>query len=263
MKLIITKKYDKEDKKYKEVYQFTNIKDYSPIDTFSENTKKEVFDFAYGMSFGLEGYHRDHRSGGYKKRKNGEIFADTFQGKLAEFALWNVLVKNKFEINKPDTEMYEDGIWDSSDFEYMGKKIAVKSTKSFGQLLLLEYRDWNQEGLYIPNLGTDNQIYDYFVLIRLYPFIADILKENKLYYCDKTDKDDLKSLILAPKYTYDIPGYISRDDLIHIIKENYYIPQNAYLNRIEEKNKMDADNYYIQAGNLYDINELIKKLKKL
>lgn len=45
----------------------------------------ECLDFAYGMTFGGSGAHRDHRSGGQAHRHLGEIFINTFQGKLAEF----------------------------------------------------------------------------------------------------------------------------------------------------------------------------------
>ena len=33
----------------------------------------------------------------------------------------------------------------------MGSHISVKSTKHFGQLLLLEVDDWSDTGKYIPN----------------------------------------------------------------------------------------------------------------
>lgn len=41
-------------------------------------TISTVFDFSYNMTFGGKGEHRSYRSGGAHKRKNGEIFANTF-----------------------------------------------------------------------------------------------------------------------------------------------------------------------------------------
>lgn len=258
-----TRKCDPEDGRYKDVYSFTNKRTFSPINTFSHEIIKEVFDFAYGMSFGSEGHHRNYRTGGNKRRRNGEIFADTFQGKLAEFALWEVFNNNGLSVPIPDLEMYDKGVWDSSDFEYMGRKIAVKSTKSFGQLLLLEAEDWNKEGLYIPNLNTDNELYHYFILVRLEPYTADILRGNRFYFNDACDRDVLKELIMTQKYTYDIPGYMTRKNLVQLIERNYFIPQGAYLNRISRNNRMDADNYYLQAGNLHTIDGLIERLRAL
>lgn len=243
------------------IYTFTNKKQYVPMGTFSKEILEEVFDFAYGMSFGKEGHHRNFRTGGTNRRKNGEIFADTFQGKLAEFALYEKFIGNGLNVPKPDLEMYEEGVWDSSDFEYRGRKIAVKSTKSYGQLLLLESEDWNEQGLYIPNLGTKNELYHYFVLVRLSTFVADILKKNKVYYNDVTDRASLKSKIINESFSYELTGYITRNNLIQMIEQNYFIPKNAFLNN--KKNRMDADNYYIQVGNLHNIQGLIDSLKNL
>ncbi|MCK6208354.1 hypothetical protein KZX50_23250 [Bacillus infantis] len=263
MRLQRTREYDPEDGRYKDVYSFTNRRPFAPINTFSYEIIEEVFDFAYGMSFGREGHHRNHRTGGNNRRRNGEIFADTFQGKLAEFAIWEVFNDNGLLVPMPDLEMYDEGVWDSSDFEYMGRKIAVKSTKSFGQLLLLEAEDWNEEGLYIPNLNTDNELYHYFVLVRLEPYAADILRGNRLYFNDTCDRNTLKELILAQEFTYDIPGYMTRNNLVQLIERDYFIPQGAYLNRMGRNNRMDADNYYMQAGNLHLIDGLIERLRAL
>ncbi|QCT43468.1 hypothetical protein FORC086_05065 [Bacillus cereus] len=263
MKLKNTQVYDSTDGLHKDVYSFTNKKVFRPISTFGNQVVEEVFEFAYGMSFGSIGHHRNHRTGGNNRRRKGEIFADTFQGKLAEFALWELLNCNSIDVVRPDTEMYKQGIWDASDFEYKGIKIAVKSTKSFGQLLLLESADWNHNGLYIPNLGTGNELYHYFVLIRLSTFAADILKENRLYYNDMTNKEELKKLIVGERFSYDIPGYITRQDLIQMIQRNYFIPQGAYLNRISKNTKLDANNYYLQTGNLNDISNLITSLQQV
>ena len=174
--------FDAQDRTYKTVYGFTNTKTYVPIGPFDQKVIEEVFDFAFGMSFGGQGHHRNHRTGGNARRENGEIFADTFQGKFSEFALYQTLTENGITVDRSDTDMYGVGLQDNSDFDYRDRKIAVKSTKSFGQLMLLEAEDWNEEGLYVPNLGTGNEFYDYFVLIRLNPYASDLLFQNRLYY---------------------------------------------------------------------------------
>ena len=115
------------------------------------------------------------------------------------------------------------GQWDSFDFLINNKKINVKSTKHFGNLMLLEEGDWNNNAEYIPNVASNNHIYDLFVLIRI-----DSRTNN-----------------------YDIPGFITRSDLIKIIEKKHLIKKGQLLNgRIP----MDANNYYIQTGDMRNIN---------
>ena len=71
-------------------YYITRKVPYQTDRFFKTETVETVFDFAYKMTFGREGAHRDHRSGGSHTRRNGEIFANTFQGKLAECAVSNL-----------------------------------------------------------------------------------------------------------------------------------------------------------------------------
>ncbi len=186
------------------------------ISSFKRETIEMAFDFSYAMSFGKAGEHRDHRSGGTHQRKPGEIFANTFQGKLSEFALYNVLYKDFPNINKPDLETWELGKWDDTDLYVNDYFISVKSTKAFGNLLLLETKDWNDDGEYIPNLTIENAhtIYDFFVLVRLFPYCEDILRSNKLLYTQQVDKEELKNVITQQEWSYDIPGFITYDNLL-------------------------------------------------
>ena len=86
---------------------------------------------------------------------NTFIFKDTFQGKLAEFAMYQYMKQNNLEVSKPDLSKEKLGKWDVFDITCYGKMITVKSTKHFGQLLLLETKDWTNEGDYKP---TDTHI---------------------------------------------------------------------------------------------------------
>lgn len=227
------------------------------IATFKAETIEKVFEFAYGMSFGKEGEHRAHRSGGTHQRRMGEIFANVFQGKLAEFAFYNA-AHGKLEIDLPDLAKWDLGKWDDTDFIVMNKKINIKSTKSFGNLLLLETKDWNKDGLYIPNMEKKSSTYDYFILVRMKPFCEDIMKKNKIFYSDFTDKEDLKTKILFEKWEYDIPGWISHEDLKTIINDGHIIKRGELLNG---RTKMDAENYYVQSGDMKEINKLVELLK--
>lgn len=226
-------------------------------DIYLQSSFEEVFDFAYAMTFGKSGFHRAHRSGGLHQRKNGELFINTFQGKLAEFGIYEFLKSNKIEIEKPDLRVMDKGIWDECDFIIKGKKISIKSTAFFSNLLLLETKDWDLNANYLPDIVKGNAQSDYFILARIKPNAKGIMTENKLFYTDVVEKNYLKKILVNQLWVMDIPGYVSVNDLKEIIKNKYIIPQNSLLNG---KIKMDASNYYFQTGDLRSIEELIKEL---
>lgn len=228
-------------------YFINNSIRFEPMGKFHSKTIRTVFDFAYAMSFGKGGEHRDHRSGGTYHRRNGEIFANTFQGKLAECAIYNHL--NRFyDISKPDFETYGLGKWDSADFYIGNQKVSIKSTKSFGNLLLLETKDWDQNGVYLPN----QESYDFTFLVRMNPYCEDILKSRRLLYKDTVDPEQLYYLVCDNTWQYDIPGYVTLEDLKFIIKNNFILPQHSMLNG---KTRMDAENYYVQSGDMRPIDD--------
>lgn len=237
-------------------YTINSRKQFNPINDFNIDFINESFDFAYDMSFGKVGEHRDHRTGGSYKRKNGEIFINTFQGKLAEFAIYDIFKSHGIDLSKPDLEKYELGIWDKCDFNINGIKVAVKSTKNFGQLLLLETKDWSSKGEYLPNLASGDCIYQYFILVRISPDGEGLMKQNKILYSHELDKEKIKNIISAEKWSYDSPGFIKHSELVQAIDNNFIIPKGALLNG---KTRMDAENYYIQAGDMHDVNMLFKK----
>jgi hypothetical protein len=90
------------------IYNFNNIKEFKAIATLVEKSIEAAFEFAYKMSFGHEGEHRAYRSGGSKTRRQGEIFINTFQGKLAEFTIYNTLYEF-CDVPKPDLDTYGRG----------------------------------------------------------------------------------------------------------------------------------------------------------
>lgn len=225
---------------------------YVPLGSLKKSTIEKVLDFAYSMTFGKEGCHRDHRSGGSLKRRPGQIFADTFQGKLAECAACNIFYETDKNL-MPDFSVSELGVWDSVDIKVWDKNIAVKSTKYFGQLLLLESADWDENGIYLPNKDKDINKYDYIVLLRMKPSCEDILKQHKMLYSDKIGKDSLRKILIAEDWTYDCPGYITNDELKSVIRHNQAIYKGSMLNG---KTRIDADNYYVQACSMHNIKEM-------
>lgn len=229
-------------------------KNFNAIGTFKLETIKKTIDFAYAMSFGMNGEHRSYRSGGTHSSKNGEIFANTFQGKLSEFAIYNSLHKS-FELAKPDLSTYGLGEWDDYDFVINNKKISIKSTKSFGNLLLLETKDWNESAEYIPNIGKGTAVYDIFILVRVEPYCEDVLKKIRALYLNSESKEKLETAILSLEWKYDVPGFITQEDLKYAIDNKHIIRQGDMLNG---KTKMDAENYYVQAGDMKDLQQIIE-----
>ena len=232
---------------------------YSKVKEFPERILYKCFDFAYDMTYAELGEHRNYRSGGTLNRKNGEIFINTFQGKLAEYSIWNEFANRKLEINRPDLEKFKLGKWDDFDFIYKNYKIAVKSTKHYGNLLLLERKDWNNEGIYIPNEKKGTGYYDFFVLIRIFPDGERIMKDNRILYSKNIDKKELEEKIINKdiKWSYDIPGFITHADFCEVIENRNIIEKGSMLNG---KIEMDANNYYVQAGDMKNINEMFKEI---
>lgn len=216
---------------------------------------QEAFDFAWDMSFGRRGMHRDHRAGGRHKRKNGEIFVNTFQGKLSEFAIYQEFTRNRLDINYPDLDVNPLGQWDNYDFMVNNNSISIKSTKSFGNLLLLECEDWDVNGRYIPNMNNNgNESYDYFILVRISSNIENSLKKERLFYSNDCDYNTLQQLVFNDDLSFDIPGYLTIDRFVNDINNgNNIIHQGNILNG---RTTMDADNYYYESGELQDINNL-------
>ena len=137
------------------------------------------------------------------------------------------------------------GDWDSADLLVDNIPISIKATKHFGQLLLLETKDWSNNGQYIPNLSHGKQSqYDYFILVRTKVDIPD--QNNSLFY-----KEELEKIIFEKQILAEISGVLSNTDFVNqIIKYKYIIYQNDLLNG---KISMDADNYYVHVAELESI----------
>ena len=241
-------------------YRVSHKRDFVRNGILKLDDVSECFDFAYGMTFGGSGAHRDHRSGGQAHRHLGEIFINTFQGKLAEFALYNYAVLvGEMDIDPPDTEMMELTRWDSFDMDIHGSIINVKSTKKRGNLLLLETKDWDSEGRYKPNSESGCEEYDFFVLARVDPDGERIMREHGLLYADIADTGVLRETILSERWRVNLAGYITGEELIDkVIEAGLILPQNSKLNRYT---RMDAENYYVQAGDMHEIDELLKEIR--
>jgi len=234
------------DKKEDTTYFINSKKDFNGL-LVSENIIQKSFEFAYEMAYG-DGFHRRNRTGGKHKRNDFEIFLNTFQGKIAEFVVHHFFNEKNYTCSDVDLSINEKGVWDDIDLIINNKKIGIKSTAFFSNLFLLESKDWDKEGKYIPNKA----LYDYFILVRIKPSTNSLLNSIK-----NKSKKEIQALINAKKWLYDIPGCLSNKTLKYIIKEEYILPKGVFLNG---KTPMDAENYYLQTGSLKNINSLFKKL---
>ena len=232
--------------------KYISVKKYfDEMGQIKEKYIKKSFEFAYSMTFGSKGQHRSYRSGGRHRRKNGEIFANTFQGKLCEFAVYQTL-NESHDINEPDLEVYELGKWDKYDFKIDNLITSIKSTKYFGQLLLLETKDWTLDAEYIPN---NNEHYDITIMVRLEDEIEQTMKRNRLYYSQMCDKTKLWDKFKNNNWAFDIPGYLTHDDLKYLINNKFIINRGDLLNG---RTRMDAQNYYCHIADMRNILNLEK-----
>ncbi|MCK3895053.1 hypothetical protein HCC09_07870 [Streptococcus suis] len=229
----------------KEQRHLTDIRTLSKKKEFKgEKVPSEVisqcFNFAYSMAEGQ--LHRETRTGGEHSRTQLEVFWDTFRGKIAESFAYFYYKNLGVEISDLDFNIYPRGKWDSFDMTVNGNIISVKSTKHFGQLLLLEFDDWNGNGHYVP----DPQInYDYFILVR-----TKIKSGNDFDKGNLPDKTTLSSYCLNLDIEGEITGALSHKDFVNqIIKFKYIIKKGQLL---QGKIPMDATNYYVHAGDLED-----------
>jgi hypothetical protein len=239
-------------------YQITAPKSFYPLLLLNEFVDK-VFEFSFGMSFGDIGEHRSSRTGGTLKRRKGELFINTFQGKMCEYGIYKYLSTLNIQIEEPNLDLWKLGIWDDVDLELNSLKINIKSASYFSNLLLLEKEDWNLNGEYIPNIGLKSSRYDLFILTRLKPNSKNIMTSRRILYTDRIDKKYLYDLIIPQLWEFDIPGFIYHSDLMEIIRNQHVLPKNAMLNSYT---KMDAENYYCQSGDLRGLSEFNEILQQ-
>jgi hypothetical protein len=235
------------------VYTVNRKRPFLKTTPFRTSQVATSFDFAIDMTFGAVGEHRNHRTGGIHKRSLSEIFVDTFQGKLAEFALWN-LWDDASIVSPPDLSTHKLGSWETADFVFGEYRIAVKSTKWFGNLLLLEAADWDEQGRYV---ATFNQpvSYSHIVLVRLGPDLSSVIRSHKISL-NRESLTQLQTVVTELRWSYDIAGWVSSADLQLVISKDLRIEQGESLGNTV----MDATNFYVQTGDLRPSSTLLDSM---
>lgn len=217
---------------------------------------ERAFDFSREMTVG-SGQHRDHRSGGSNHRNSVAIFHDAFNGKICEIATRMSIrssVPQLTEISEIDFSTSALGSWDSGDLKIGSHTLHVKSTKHFGNLLLLEQADWSPEGNYAPGGSAKESVQaEAIVLARVKPELWKAVSSDLF----ENDQRRLRDQILEVKWYVNVVGFATKSDIRLAIAKKHLIKKNALL---QKSTYMDADNYYIQAGDLWDIGYLGKYL---
>ena len=232
--------------------------DKTPFTSIRFFPKEQIIDclnFAFNMTFGKKGEHNPKlASGGDYIRPQLEIFEKAFHGKLAEFGFYNEYksLYPKRYISPPNLETWEIGKWDFTDFTIKdGDKtynVAVKSSTQKANLLLLETKDWDHNGIY--KYGKVKYSVIVFVRIESKLKYENLIKfEDDTYKFDEYFFEKINSGNLYFIY-YDIPGFITRKDLIDVIKEKQIIKRFSTLNK---KTIIIAENYYVVAKDLRSI----------
>ena len=246
---------------YNNIYYVNNRKDFdNSFGIFLDEDIDKVIRFAYDMID--EDAHRHIRSGGTLNRGLSDIFADAFNGKLGEFGVYRYFESlENFTCTPPDVNIYPRHSWDNGDIyitsldDGFNRHVAIKTTKDFGNLLLLETKDWSETGLYLPSESTERLFRpDRFLFVRIKPFLKGYEIKK---YIQTNNFDGLVYYIMDKQniggWHYDIVGYITLEDFIYLIKNNYVLKKGSFLNG--KYTIMDADNYYIQSKDLRELKE--------
>lgn len=215
--------------------------------------------FSRKMAFG-DGYSRAVRWGGSVDRSRHEKYADNLQGKLSEFAFFELCQSQGVHVEKPDCTVMKRGKWDDGDFIISGKNISIKSSMLRSKLLLMECAAYRDDG-YELNFRPPKRI-DMILMYRIALSEGEFgHKTSVLYYFDeknKTGNEDISNMWAWA----DLCGYITNADFC-------YLTANGFKKRIgetilpESPIVMDADNYWISVGDMRNPRFLFEDLKQL
>lgn len=199
----------------------------------------KCLEFATEMAHG-NGHHKAQSFGGkIYSRNSSEIFLNTFQGKIAELAVFNQLYNLDLKPDKlPEFEVWGKGKWEDCDFTLKNETVrcSVKSTKDFGNLLLLEKEKYNEKGEFLETENLKPQKYDFTFLVRV----------SGIKDCNP------KSYLNFNSIETEVVGFLSHQKFLEVISENQVIKKGTLLGI-----PLIVDNYYILAKDL----EPIKNLK--
>lgn len=217
------------------VFDTYSKKEFAPDSKLKQESIQKCLYFASEMAYGT-GYHKSQSFGrnNYDRSQN-EIFINTFQGKLAELAVYNELYAIGIRPDKPpEFDIWGKGKWEDCDFTLNNRSIraSIKSTKWFGNLLLLEKHKYNEKGQFLETFESEPIAYDYTFMVR----IQGVKSEKPEHYLKKNDIE------------VEVTGFMSHSKFLQVIEEKQIIPQGILLGT-----PLIVDNYYIFAQDLTDV----------
>ena len=238
----------------------------------------KAIDFAFQMA--TEKFHREYRTGGEHNRSPMEVFLHTASGKLGEYAFANFMINrcDGWSVSDPDVGVYERGKWDSGDVvivdEISGLKIktSIKTIKHFSNLLLLEFGDYgvSDDGSFFYSPGWRKAVENGRRTVDPYfPDLVALVKLNKSPYTilekgglskKKTPSDEDCDLLKKYKYEYGVVGGATQADLLYMEANGFFVKKHSVLSGKTDTD-FDADNFYIQDGNLRRIELLLESAR--
>ena len=213
--------------------------------TINKSDIENLARFCYGIKV------KETRSGGTNRRSPEKKKYDNLQGKLAEIIIYN-LYNSKYNFEEIDFNLYELGEWDSVDLKSRKYEfdINVKSGLKFHNLLLLAKKDYDDDGNYKHHNNTENYEKQLFSYVRLK------LDKDKITEMLSKNVDDFIKWFLEEYQTIEYDLFFCDIKKVQcVIKNNNLIREG---NKLNGKEKMDADNYYVLLYNMFEtIDELI------
>ncbi|MGT2755513.1 hypothetical protein [Streptococcus ovis] len=206
-----------------------------------------AFEFSYKMTFGHQGEHNPSSftsDSGYD-RKPGEIFVNTFQGKLSEVAVHKYCLDNNFECSNVDFTVGQLEFWDNIDLVINKKNVSVKSTKGFSRFLLLEVKNYDEQGNYkYPyNKGF---VVDSYLLCRVQgencyftnniESVEGIFKQKRWLYSENLEFQELFNELSKRIWYVEITGFVSKKKLSeYVIKQRHIMKEGKIMGKSNEK----------------------------
>lgn len=218
---------------------------------------EEAFEFAFSHTVGKK---KNLLSlfWGSKKQENVFEFAKAFRGKLCEIGLKKYLDTQGLSVRHPKSQTWTTNKFENFELLVNNKKrILVKSIPYYSNLLLLDTELWDADASY--GKGNKHRIhYDYFVLTRIKPGVIHLFENFKLSKDQEIDKEQIKKIVFAPCFKFEVTGYLSKDEVSYLKNNGQILPAGAIVNGNKE---LGHEYYYCQAGDLNRPSLLIEQIK--
>jgi len=203
---------------------------------FCKNTELSLIQFKQCLYFAKRIYDPQDKVAqnaisfaGGSMRDKGTVFKNTLQGKIAEFGFYNYF-KERVSIPSPQMDLWELGKWEDTDFMVTvnDKKynISLKSTKNYGNLLMLECARYDEKGHYLEGANGEKSIKHDFVFLARVKGVDSIKPDD--YMDNKYSEIEIE-----------ISGYITINMFQEKIKHDGYIPKGTLIG----KEPLQVDNY--------------------